>query len=80
MSDQIRVLFGHKIVLPLSSSSSILSNFFFDRVDYNKDRSVSAKELQHWIMEKTEEHFQEAVKENKVNFRAVDPDGDGKLG
>lgn len=53
---------------------------YFVRVDYNKDRSVSAKELQRWIMEKTEEHFQEAVKENKVNFRAVDPDGDGKLG
>lgn len=29
-------------------------------------------------MEKTEEHFQEAMKENKNSFRAVDPDGDGK--
>lgn len=29
-------------------------------------------------MEKTEEHFQEAVKENKLSFRAVDPDGDGE--
>lgn len=48
------------------------------RVDINKDKSVSAKEMQRWIMEKTEEHFQEAVKENKLNFRAVDPDGDGK--
>lgn len=48
------------------------------RVDINKDRSVSAKEMQRWIMEKTEEHFQEAVKENKLSFRAVDPDGDGK--
>lgn len=48
------------------------------RVDINKDRSVSAKEMQRWIMEKTEEHFQEAVKENKLSFHAVDPDGDGK--
>ncbi len=48
------------------------------RVDINKDRSVSAKEMQRWIMEKTEEHFQEAVKENKLSFRAVDPDADGK--
>ncbi|KAF5897461.1 45 kDa calcium-binding protein, partial [Clarias magur] len=51
----------------------------FSKVDFNKDRSVSAKELQRWIMEKTEEHFQEAVKENKLNFRAVDPDGDGHV-
>ncbi len=47
-------------------------------MDINKDRSVSAKEMQRWIMEKTEEHFQEAVRENKLSFRAVDPDGDGK--
>lgn len=47
-------------------------------MDVNKDRSVSAKELQEWIMEKTKEHFQEAMKENKNSFRAVDPDGDGE--
>lgn len=49
-------------------------------MDFNKDRSVSAKEMQRWIMEKTEEHFQEATKENKNSFRAVDPDGDGESG
>lgn len=49
------------------------------RVDVNKDRSVSSKELQEWIMEKTKEHFQEAMKENKNSFHAVDPDGDGEL-
>lgn len=58
------------------------ANFVFkfspDRVDFNKDRSVSAKEMQRWIMEKTEEHFQEAMMENKNSFRAVDPDGDGE--
>lgn len=43
----------------------------------NTDRRISAKEMQRWIMEKTAEHFQEAVKENKIHFRAVDPDGDG---
>lgn len=31
-------------------------------------------------MQKTDEHFQEAVKENKLNFRAVDPDENGELG
>lgn len=28
-------------------------------------------------MEKTAEHFQEAIAESKVHFQAVDPDGDG---
>ncbi|NP_001289398.1 45 kDa calcium-binding protein isoform 2 precursor [Mus musculus] len=51
----------------------------FSKVDVNTDRRISAKEMQHWIMEKTAEHFQEAVKENKLHFRAVDPDGDGHV-
>ncbi|XP_032376697.1 LOW QUALITY PROTEIN: 45 kDa calcium-binding protein [Etheostoma spectabile] len=51
----------------------------FTKVDFNKDRSVSAKEMQRWIMVKTEEHFQEAMEENKNSFRAVDPDGDGHV-
>uniref|UniRef100_A0A3P9H3L6 45 kDa calcium-binding protein n=1 Tax=Oryzias latipes TaxID=8090 RepID=A0A3P9H3L6_ORYLA len=51
----------------------------FTKVDANKDRSVSAKEMQRWIMEKTEEHFLEAQTENKNSFRAVDPDGDGHV-
>lgn len=64
------------LVVPVGPSSNL--HFLFFRVDINKDRSVSAKEMQRWIMEKTEEHFQEAVRENKLSFRAVDPDGDGK--
>ncbi|XP_061647084.1 45 kDa calcium-binding protein isoform X2 [Phyllopteryx taeniolatus] len=51
----------------------------FSKVDFNKDHSVSAKEMQRWIMEKTEEHFQEAMKENKNSFHSVDPDGDGHV-
>ncbi|XP_019960827.1 45 kDa calcium-binding protein [Paralichthys olivaceus] len=51
----------------------------FTKVDFNQDRSVSAKEMQRWIMEKTDEHFQEATKENKNSFHAVDPDGDGHV-
>ena len=43
----------------------------------NTDRRISAKEMQRWIMEKTAEHFQEAIAESKVHFHAVDPDGDG---
>ncbi|KAJ8016930.1 hypothetical protein DPEC_G00012470 [Dallia pectoralis] len=49
----------------------------FSKVDHNKDKSVSAKEMQKWIMEKTKEHFQEAVIENNKSFQAVDPDKDG---
>ncbi|XP_062363648.1 45 kDa calcium-binding protein [Cinclus cinclus] len=51
----------------------------FSRVDTNQDKKISAKEMQGWIMEKTEEHFQEAVQENKIHFPAVDPDGDGHV-
>ncbi|XP_006871823.1 PREDICTED: 45 kDa calcium-binding protein [Chrysochloris asiatica] len=51
----------------------------FSKVDVNADRRISAKEMQHWIMEKTAEHFQEAVRENKLHFRSVDPDGDGRV-
>ncbi|OWK53312.1 calcium-binding protein [Lonchura striata] len=51
----------------------------FAKVDRNNDQKISAKEMQRWIMEKTEEHFQEAVQENKMHFRAVDPDGDGHV-
>ncbi|XP_032493414.1 45 kDa calcium-binding protein isoform X1 [Phocoena sinus] len=48
-------------------------------VDLNTDRRISAKEMQRWIMEKTAEHFQEAIAESKAHFRAVDPDGDGHV-
>ncbi|XP_032903704.1 45 kDa calcium-binding protein [Amblyraja radiata] len=49
------------------------------RVDSNVDRKISASEMQRWIMEKTEEHFQQAAKENKMYFKTVDPDGDGQV-
>lgn len=46
----------------------------------NTDQRISAKEMQHWIMEKTAEHFREAIEESRVHFHAVDPDGDGTAG
>ncbi|XP_015425161.1 PREDICTED: 45 kDa calcium-binding protein, partial [Myotis davidii] len=49
------------------------------RVDVNGDRRISAKEMQRWIVEKTAEHFQEAVEESRAHFHAVDPDGDGRV-
>ncbi|KAF0880622.1 CAB45 protein, partial [Crocuta crocuta] len=51
----------------------------FSKVDVNTDMRISAREMQRWIMEKTAEHFQEAIEESKVHFRAVDPDGDGRV-
>ncbi|XP_038629927.1 45 kDa calcium-binding protein isoform X1 [Scyliorhinus canicula] len=51
----------------------------FEKVDVNVDKKISANEMQRWIMEKTEEHFQQATEENKLHFKAVDPDGDGQV-
>ncbi|KAF6111271.1 stromal cell derived factor 4 [Phyllostomus discolor] len=51
----------------------------FSKVDVNADRRISAQEMQRWIVEKTAEHFQEAVGESRAHFRAVDPDGDGRV-
>ncbi|KAK1340616.1 hypothetical protein QTO34_019187 [Cnephaeus nilssonii] len=51
----------------------------FSKVDVNGDRRISAKEMQRWIVEKTAEHFQEAVEESRAHFHAVDPDGDGRV-
>ncbi|XP_078414185.1 45 kDa calcium-binding protein isoform X2 [Cetorhinus maximus] len=51
----------------------------FQKVDVNVDKKISASEMQRWIMEKTEEHFQQANEENKLHFKAVDPDGNGQV-
>uniref|UniRef100_UPI00358F4654 45 kDa calcium-binding protein-like n=1 Tax=Myxine glutinosa TaxID=7769 RepID=UPI00358F4654 len=51
----------------------------FGKVDVNVDHKVTAVELQRWIMNKTREHFQQAMEENKDHFKAVDPDGDGRV-
>uniref|UniRef100_UPI00358E52B2 45 kDa calcium-binding protein-like n=1 Tax=Myxine glutinosa TaxID=7769 RepID=UPI00358E52B2 len=51
----------------------------FGKVDVNADHRVTVVELQRWIMNKTREHFQQAMEENKDHFKAVDPDGDGRV-
>lgn len=75
--EQHRRFFAAAVEVCDAELTSVLDSL---RVDFNKDRSVSAKEMQRWIMEKTEEHFQEATKENKNSFHAVDPDKDGERG
>lgn len=51
----------------------------FSKVDANTDRRISAQEMQRWIMAKSAEHLREAVQESRAHFRAVDPDGDGRV-
>uniref|UniRef100_A0A673KZW4 45 kDa calcium-binding protein n=1 Tax=Sinocyclocheilus rhinocerous TaxID=307959 RepID=A0A673KZW4_9TELE len=41
---------------------------------YTNKKNISSELLAFWKW-----HFQEAVKENKLSFRAVDPDGDGHV-
>ncbi|XP_069774867.1 45 kDa calcium-binding protein isoform X1 [Narcine bancroftii] len=62
---------------PVKNRKKLIS--IFEKVDSNVDKRISASEMQRWIMEKTEEHFQQAAKENKQYFRTVDPDGDGQV-
>ncbi|XP_054996249.1 45 kDa calcium-binding protein [Sorex araneus] len=51
----------------------------FSKVDADTDRRISAQEMQRWIMAKSAEHLREAVQESRAHFRAVDPDGDGRV-
>lgn len=62
---------------PVRNRKKLIS--IFEKVDANVDKKISASEMQRWIMEKTEEHFQQAAKENKHYFKTVDPDGDGQV-
>ncbi|XP_042199649.1 45 kDa calcium-binding protein [Callorhinchus milii] len=62
---------------PLKNRRKLIE--IFSKVDANLDKKVSASEMQRWIMQKTEEHFQQAIDENKLHFKAVDPDGDGHV-
>ncbi len=49
----------------------------FDRVDVNKDSFISLPELEEWIIQKVQEHFDEAHEENEKIFRALDMDSNG---
>ncbi|XP_074654325.1 45 kDa calcium-binding protein-like [Tubulanus polymorphus] len=49
----------------------------FHRVDYSKDGLISMAELEEWIEQKVQEHFDETNDENEKIFKALDPDNDG---
>jgi Ca2+-binding EF-hand superfamily protein len=46
-------------------------------VDVDKDGLISLSELEDWIIQKVEEHFDETLEENEQVFKALDPDKDG---
>ncbi|XP_028343816.1 45 kDa calcium-binding protein isoform X1 [Physeter macrocephalus] len=77
---KLMVIFSKHDRAPVSELQSCYQGLIVSpRVDLNTDRRISAKEMQRWIMEKTAEHFQEAIAESRAHFRAVDPDGDGRV-
>ena len=48
------------------------------RVDADKDSFVTLPELEEWIIQKVQEHFQEAHQENEKIFHTLDMDKNGK--
>ncbi|XP_046381232.2 45 kDa calcium-binding protein-like [Haliotis rufescens] len=57
------------------STAKLLDIFF--RVDSDKDGHLSEAEMEAWIMQKMDEHFDEALQENEEIFKHLDPDGNG---
>ena len=52
---------------------------FLHRVDTDKDKFISQTELEDWIVQKVQEHFDEAGEENERIFTHLDSDQDGKI-
>lgn len=50
---------------------------FVNRVDQNSDKLLSVQELENWIVDRVQEHFNEALTENEKIFKHLDPDADG---
>ena len=46
-------------------------------MDTDKDHEISQTELEDWIVQKVEEHFDEAGEENERIFSHLDTDQDG---
>lgn len=49
----------------------------FTKMDTDKDHEISQTELEDWIVQKVEEHFDEAGEENERIFSHLDTDQDG---
>ena len=44
----------------------------------NRDKRIVESELEAWILQKVEEHFDEAEEENEAVFKSLDEDVDGQ--
>lgn len=49
----------------------------FYRIDKDSDGYLNEGELDSWILDKINEHMNEAMVENTAIFKHLDPDGDG---
>lgn len=49
----------------------------FYRIDKDTDGYLNEGELDSWILDKINEHMNEAMEENAAIFKHLDPDGDG---
>ncbi|KAL5015183.1 hypothetical protein ScPMuIL_009453 [Solemya velum] len=47
------------------------------KVDTNADKQLSLEELETWIVDRVQEHFDAALEENDKIFKHLDPDNDG---
>ena len=47
-------------------------------MDVNRDKRIVESELEAWILQKVEEHFDEAEEENESVFKSLDEDNDGE--
>ena len=69
-----------KIITILLSKVLLIWTFdalFYCRVDVDKDEKLSFSEIEGWIMDKTQEHFDEALEENAHVFKHLDPNNKG---
>lgn len=51
----------------------------FSKVDTDQDDKLSFSEIEGWIIDRIQEHFDEALEENAHVFKHLDPDGNGKV-
>lgn len=55
-----------------------LISYFHFRVDTDSDGELSESEMEAWIMDKIQEHFDHAMEENKEIFKHLDPQNKGR--
>ena len=71
-----------RIISPTSELHYDLTTAHCDyccRVDRSGNNFITVDELEDWIIEKTNEHFEEAANENKAIFMSLDSDSNGTL-